>query len=480
MTPLLAALLGYLALQLAIGAWASRRVRSEDDYLVAGRRLGPALGTFSIFATWFGAETCIGAAGRAHAEGLSSTSAEPFGYGLCLLVMGVVYAVPLWRRKLTTLADLYGRRFSPAVERTAAVLLVPGSVLWAAAQIRGFGHVLTTAGGFPADAAIALAAGLCILYTVFGGLLADATNDLVQGVVLTLGLAVLGAGVLLRLGGPGEAARALAESATMARAAGPAPVLSILEAWAIPICGSALATELVSRVIACRSPEVARRSSLAGGALYLLVGSVPVAVGLLAHRLTFAGGEAEQVLPAIARDVLPAAGYVLFAGGLVAAILSTVDSTLLVASGLVSHNLLVPAFRVDAQRARVRLARAGVAAFGLLAWWLAARARGVFELVEQASAFGSAGTFVAGTFGLFTPWGGPRTALATLLAAPVVYVGGVAAGIEAPFLASLGASLAIYVGGSALGRARRGPPAEGAAQGPAGGDRAPGPRGAAR
>ncbi len=456
----LAALLGYLAVQLAVGAWASRRVRSEDDYLVAGRRLGPGLATFSIFATWFGAETCIGAAGRAHARGLSSTSAEPFGYGLCLLVMGAIYAVPLWRRKLTTLADLFGRRYSTSVERLAAVLLVPGSILWPSAQMRGFAHVLSTAGGFDTDLAVKLAAGFCILYTIFGGLLADATNDFIQGIVLTLGLSVLAGGVMIRLGGAGEAARALAASAVMARPdPSAAALLATVEAWAIPVCGSVLATELVSRVIACRSPEVARRSAFAGGALYLAVGSIPVAVGLLAHGLGAPAGDPEQTLPAVARAVLPAAGYVLFAGGLVAAILSTVDSTLLVASGLLSHNLLVPVLRIEAQRTKVLLARAGVAAFGLLAWWLAARAHGVFELVETASAFGSAGTFVTATFGLFTRWGGPRTALVTLAAGPVVYVGGVAAGLETPFLASLAAALGAYLGGSLLGRApAAGPP----------------------
>lgn len=77
-------------------------------------------------------------------------------------------------------------------------------------------------------------------------------------------------------------------------------------------------------------------------------------------------------------------------------------------------------------------------------------------LLADASAFGSAGTFVAATFGLFTTWGGPRTALATVVAAPVVYVGGVAAGIEAPFLASLGVALGIYVAGSVLGAVRGG------------------------
>lgn len=51
------AILGYVALQLVIGYFASRNIRSERDYLLAGRKLGPGLVFFSVFATWFGAET---------------------------------------------------------------------------------------------------------------------------------------------------------------------------------------------------------------------------------------------------------------------------------------------------------------------------------------------------------------------------------------------------------------------------------------
>jgi SSS family solute:Na+ symporter len=62
MTPVLAAVAAYMLIQLAIGVWVSRRIHTESDYLVAGRRLGYGLTTFSIFATWFGAETVVGSA----------------------------------------------------------------------------------------------------------------------------------------------------------------------------------------------------------------------------------------------------------------------------------------------------------------------------------------------------------------------------------------------------------------------------------
>jgi len=67
---LLLAIPAYLGAQLAIGVWVSPRIHTEDDYLVAGRKLGYPLTTFSIFATWFGAETCIASAGRAHEQGV--------------------------------------------------------------------------------------------------------------------------------------------------------------------------------------------------------------------------------------------------------------------------------------------------------------------------------------------------------------------------------------------------------------------------
>jgi Na+/proline symporter len=63
-----------------------------------------------VFATWFGAETCVGSAGRVYAGGLSASSADPFGYALCLLLFALVFAIPLWKRKLTTIADLFRTR----------------------------------------------------------------------------------------------------------------------------------------------------------------------------------------------------------------------------------------------------------------------------------------------------------------------------------------------------------------------------------
>ena len=447
----LIAIFAYLAAQLGIGMWVSRRIRTEEDYLLAGRRLGYTLATFSMFATWFGAETIMSSGGRALRQGFSLSAPEPFGYGLCLVLMGLVFAVPLWRRRLTTLADLFRDRFSRTTERVAAIILIPSSVLWAAAQVRGFGSVLSTGTALEIEAAIGIAAGFTILYTAFGGLLADAMTDVIQGGVLAVGLLILFVGVVVHLGGPADAAAtALAARDSLTSAPDNQSLLRSIEAWAIPVCGSVVAAELVSRVIATPSPQVAQRSAFGAAGLYLLLGSIPLFIGLVGATIAPGVADAEQIVPVVAREVLPTIGYAVFAGALISAILSTVDSTLLVASGLLSHNLVVPIARITDERKKVVIARAGVMGFGIVAYVLALHAEGVFALVEQASAFGSAGALVTITFGLFTSLGGPKTAIATLVAGLVAYLGALAVDLPLPFLTSLTAALATYGIGASL------------------------------
>ena len=202
--------------------------------------------------------------------------------------------------------------------------------------------------------------------------------------------------------------------------------------------------------IATRSSRVARRSAVAAGGLYITVGLIPVIIGLVGTNLVPGLDDSEQLVPAVARRILPTLGYAVFAGGLISAILSTVNTTLLVPAGLLSHNLVVPLLKTTSELTKVRVARAGVVLFGIVAYMLALHAEGVFALVEQASAFGSSGALVTIVFGLFTTVGGARTAAATLVMGVVVYVGALIVELPYPFLTSLAAALVTYAAGAAL------------------------------
>ena len=448
-----ACILAYVFLQLLIGFAVARRIRNEEDYLLAGRGLGYVLTTFSVFATWFGAETCLGAAGAVYGGGLGASRADPFGYSLCLLMMGLLFALPLWKMRLMTLGDLFRLRFGASTERLAVLLMVPSSVLWAAAQIRAFGQIFATTSSMNVEIATLLAAAVVILYTVVGGLLADAFSDVVQGAVLIAGLLLLAFFVLT-----GSESISLAPALHPARlqlwAAGKGP-WAMLESWALPILGSLSAQELIQRIIAAKSPQVARRSTLMAALLYFAIGLIPLGLGLLGPALVPDLQHPEQVLVAQASRFMPPFLFVLFAGALVSAILSTVDSTLLVAASLFGHNLLLPHLPGLGERAKLRVHRLCVVGFGAIALVLALSAQGVYALVLEASAFGTSGILVAMTMGLWRKKGSPLAANAALLGGMSSYA--LAAYVwksEAPYLLSLASAALAFALGSGVARLR--------------------------
>lgn len=436
----------YILLQLLIGIAVSRRITNESDYLLAGRSLGSTLATLSVFATWFGAETCIGAAGSVYERGMVGASVDPFGYALCLVLMGLLFSIPLWRRQLTTLADLFRVRYSSTVEGLAVLLMVPGTVMWAAAQIRAFGHVLSATSGYDVEWTIAIAALVVIFYTMYGGLLADVVTDAVQGVALIIGLCILLFCVVKANGGLLPAINHIEPRRLQLFGSSEQSWIEIIEQWAIPVCGSLMSQELVSRVLASRSPEIARRACVNGGLLYLTVGMMPVAIGLMGYHLVPGLKQPEQILPHLAGQYLNALLYIIFAGALISAILSTVDSALLAASALLSHNLLIPRVHPVSETDKVKIARYVVMFCGIIAYGLALHAGRVYTLVEEASAFGSAGIFVVVIFGLFTRFGRVGSAAGALIAGISSWIiGQYGLHLTAPYLTSLAAALSTYV-----------------------------------
>ena len=113
----------YVLGMIGMGTYFARRIKTEEDYFLGGRSLGPGLATFSIFATWFGAETCIGTAGTVYSEGIGSIHADPLGYTICLLVMFgsillhllICYILKIDRDTalITSMAGIFGPAFVP-------------------------------------------------------------------------------------------------------------------------------------------------------------------------------------------------------------------------------------------------------------------------------------------------------------------------------------------------------------------------------
>jgi Na+/proline symporter len=448
----LACVLAYIGLQLVIAFWFSRRQKNEVDYLLAGRSLGPAMTLFAVFATWFGAETCIGATGEAYERGLSGVLSDPFGYTLGIVLMGLFFAAALWKRGLVTLADLFRDRYGHGVERLTAIVIIPGSVMWAAAQVRAFGQVLSSVSELGLFVAITFAAAVVITYTVVGGMWANAVTDLVQGIVLVAGILLLGA-VFVAIGGLERLAALPPERFDFLHERSWPDALNTL---AVPVFATIAAQELASRTLASRSARVARSATVAAGAVYLVIGAIPVTIGLGAAAYLGADADPEQVLSLFAQRHLPLPLYILFLGALVSAILSTLSGALLVAGALAGHNIVRPLAPHLSDAQRLRVDRGAVLVFGIVAWAIALSSEGVYELVQQAAALGSSGVLVMMVFALWGGrLGGPASAYAALLTGVGTYLlGEHVLELSASYIASLAAALVAYL---ALAPLRRTP-----------------------
>ncbi len=442
---ILAFVSAYLLIQLLISFVVSRYIKSESDFFLAGRRLPLWLLSFSLFATWFGAETTIGTSGAVFNEGLAGSRADPFGYSLCLFLMGLLITTKLWAGGFTTLADFFRERFDTRIEKLAVLIIVPSSLLWGAAQMRAFGQVVTSMTDWDLNQTLWIAFAFVTLYTLLGGLLGDIITDVIQGIMIALGLVLIFFFVVKSDVDFQTWLQNIPSERLQFRKAGES-FWQRMDRWSIPIFGSLVAQELISRVLSARSASVAKNSAYVSGCIYLFFGSIPVVLGLMGPDLIGDLSHHEDFIITIARRFLPTVAFVIFSGALISAILATIDSILLSVSALVSHNVLVPVFDLKTEKQKIVSARAMVIVSALISVGIAFSSESIYQLVEVASSFGTAGILIVTLCGLHSRWGGQLSAYMALTAGLVVLpVAEYGFNLEAPFVTTLLVSLVAYL-----------------------------------
>ena len=315
----------YLLLQLGISLVVAKSIKSEKDFFLAGKKLPLWLLSFSLFATWFGAETTIGTSGAVFKHGLSGSRADPFGYSLCLFLLGLLLTTKLWAGGYTTLADFFRARFDSKIEKLAILIIVPSSLLWGAAQMRAFGQVVTSMTDWDLSLTLWIAFGFVTLYTLLGGLLGDIITDLIQGVMIALGLLLIFYFVLISEFNLSDWWEQIPKHRLNLQKAGES-FWERVDRWCIPIFGSLVAQELISRVLSARSQEVAKNSAYVSGVIYLFFGSIPVLLGLMGSDIMEPLTHHEDFIIKVAEKYLPSFAFVIFSGALISAILATIDS----------------------------------------------------------------------------------------------------------------------------------------------------------
>lgn len=407
----------YVAAQIALAVWAGRGATSDADYLVAGRSLGAGAVGMSLFATWFASESLIATSGEVARDGLAGARAEPFAYAIGILAIALFFAHRLRSGGFITIADFLRSRFGGGTESLAAIVIALSATTWSAAQLFAFATIIASTTGLDFAPALIGATLLVMTYTLFGGLAGDVVTDIVQGIIIIAAILILFALMIDAAGGPAAMWAAAPPTVWSFTAPGESWV-ERAELWLIPIAGTMVSQEALSRTLAAKSPEVARRGALLGAGIYLAAGLIPVSLGLFGPQLSpvlgLTLGADEGYLPSLAKALFPDWLMIVFTGALVSAILSSVDSALLAVSAVVTESGY-RRLRPDASPlALLRAARTATVGAAAVAAWLALQGESLRNLVLDAGAIAAvlAVPIIAGLAG----WSrAPRAALAAIL-----------------------------------------------------------------
>ena len=376
----------YVLLQLALSVWAARKTQSETDYLLAGRSLGPVAVGMSIFATWFAVEGIVATSGVVAIEGIGGALFDPVGLGLGILLFALVVAGPLRRGGHVMLSGFLGARFGRTTEVIAGLVVCASAIIWSSVQLLALAVLLVSLADLPLFTALVIATSLVLAYTLLGGLLGDIYTDVLQGIVLVVGLGLLFAVVAGYAGGVHSALAAIPAERLAVRT--PVEPLTSVEVFLAALATSMASAELSGRVLGARSVRVAQGGALFGGLLYLAVGTLPVLLGLIGPQLGVELPEGDGYLPAMVEALMPPWLHMIFIGALLSAIFSTVDSALLAASAVITETGYRSFRRNPTAREGLIVARATTMAAGLVAFLIAAGGETVRTLAVQAASVG--------------------------------------------------------------------------------------------
>jgi len=406
--------IAYLFVTIGIGLWAARRVQNTADFAIAGRHLPMYMIITTTFATWFGSEIVLGVPAKFIHGGLNAVVEDPFGAGMCLILVGVFFAGKLYRMTLLTISDYYRERYGRGIEVICSLIIMLSYLGWVSAQVTALGLVfhLLSGGVISIPWGMAIGVGSILVYTLWGGMWSVAVTDFIQMIILVVGLLVLSFFAADMAGGAGKVID-LAVSRDMFRF-WPEPtwheIIFFFGAAITMMLGSIPQQDVFQRVMSANSEKAATHGTVIGGTAYILFAFVPmflVASALIImpeQTAALLEDDPQKVLPTLVMDRMPVMMQVLFFGALLSAIKSCASATLLAPAVTFTENIwrqFRPAYISDDENLRIMRISVFVFAICVLIYSIKMEGTPIFELVSGAYQVPLVGAFVPLVFGLY-------------------------------------------------------------------------------
>ena len=171
----------------AVGFWARRKANTQEQFLVAGRSVGPWLYSGTLAAIVLGGASTIGGVKLGYQYGVSGMWFV-FMFGIGILVLSAVLVERILGLKLYTVPELLERRYSTTARIAGGTVMVGYDLMVSVTATIAVGSVMEVIVGVPRTQAILISSLVMVGYSVLGGMWSLTLTDIIQFVIKTVGI----------------------------------------------------------------------------------------------------------------------------------------------------------------------------------------------------------------------------------------------------------------------------------------------------
>ncbi|MEV7148605.1 sodium:solute symporter [Streptomyces sp. NPDC093084] len=437
----------YLAGMLAMGWWGMRRARSKSDFLVAGRRLGPAMYSGTMAAIVLGGASTIGGVGLGYQYGLSGAWMV-FTIGLGLLALSVFFSARIARLKVYTVSEMLDLRYGGRAGVISGVVMWAYTLMLAVTSTIAYATIFDVLFDMNRTLAIVIGGTIVVAYSTLGGMWSITLTDMVQFVVKTIGVLLLLLPIaVVKAGGFSEMKAKLPTSYFDPLGIGGETIFTYVLIYTF---GMLIGQDIWQRVFTARGDRTAKWGGTVAGTYCLVYALAGAVIGTAAKVMYPKLGSPDDAFATIVKDELPVGVRGLVLAAALAAVMST-SSGALIACATVANNDIWSRIRGRSRLGdhdEVRGNRAFILIMGVAVIGTAIALNNVVEALTVAYNLLVGGLLVPILGGLLWKRGTVQGALAAVTVGGLAVVGLMAGyGILAnePVYYGLLASLAAYV-----------------------------------
>ena len=278
----IAVVLLYLLAMIGFGVWGMRRARTQEDYLVAGRRLGPMLYTGTLAAVVLGGASTVGGVGLGYEFGLSGFWLVAC-IGLGILALSLFFAPKIQRLEIYTVSQMLELRYGRGSRTVSGLIMSAYGLMIATTSTVAYGSIFHALLGIDRVPAILLGGSVVVLYSLLGGMWSITLTDFVQFIIQTIGVfLILLPIVLMQAGGFSGISAELGPQAFDPVGIGGSTILTYFLIYTL---GLLIGQDIWQRVFTARSPGVARWGGVSTGLYCLLYAVAGALIGTAAQVL---------------------------------------------------------------------------------------------------------------------------------------------------------------------------------------------------